>query len=72
MKVVIEIHTSGGAYGTGGVPLQTGATPGAKNLDSYRSTMIFYETFGRFENFSFWSSGGGLNVSVTILKWDPR
>ena len=59
-------------YGTKVPPIQTGEAYGAKNLDSYRSTAEFYDTFFRFEKKTFWSSGGGLKVRVTILKWGPE
>ena len=48
VKVVILEPYLRGAYGTGGVPVFSGATSGPKNLDSYRTPMIFYETVGRF------------------------
>ena len=59
-------------YGVLLAPIENGEVYGAKNLDYYRSTAEFYETFGRFENFSFSGSGGAPKVRVTILKWDPK
>ena len=50
--VILKPYLKGG-YEVIWVRLQAGAIPGAKNLDSYRSTAEFYETFDRFENFPF-------------------
>ena len=64
--------SEGGVYGFKHPPIETGEAYGPKNLDSYSSRAEFYDFFVRFEKFSFWGSGGGLKVRVTILKWDPR
>ena len=51
------------------MPVFSGETPGAKNLDSYRSRAEVYGIFGRFEKFSFWGSGGRLKVGVAVFSF---